>query len=104
MTLFGFTVTVEGVDVTTDAAQDALYNAGCADATVGVVGDVQTVDFDREAATFGDAVGSAIRSIESAVPSIRVTDVMRAPADVSREPPHAGRRVSHEGFRGSPLG
>ena len=42
MTLFNFTLTIEGADILTDEALDALYEAGCGDATFGVSGGVQT--------------------------------------------------------------
>ena len=74
---FRFTVTIEGADVTSAVAVDALFEAGCGDATLGTSGDVQTASFDRVADQFADAVGSAIRAIESAVPGARVTRVKR---------------------------
>jgi hypothetical protein len=36
MTQFSFTLTIEGADVMTDAAQEALFEAGCDDATFAV--------------------------------------------------------------------
>ena len=39
---FRFTCTVEGADVMADAAQEALVEAGCDDATFGVEAGVQT--------------------------------------------------------------
>jgi hypothetical protein len=75
--VFSLTLTIEGADVLTDDALGALYEAGCSDATFGVSNDVQTADFDREAAAFADAVASAIKAIESAVPGARVVDIHR---------------------------
>lgn len=77
MTLFSFTLTIEGADVTSDAAQDALFEAGCDDATFGVSNGVQTAGFDREAPDFAEAVSSSIKAVESAVPGARVVDVHR---------------------------
>jgi len=77
MTLFSFTLTIEGADVMAAAAQEALYEAGCDDATFGVARGVQTAEFDREAADFADAVASAIKAIESSVPGARVIDIHR---------------------------
>jgi hypothetical protein len=77
MTLFSFTLTIEGADVMTDVAQDALFEAGCADATFGVTDGVQTAEFDREAVEFAEAVATAIRAVESAVPGARVVEVHR---------------------------
>jgi hypothetical protein len=77
VTQFSFTLTVEGADILTDEALDALYEAGCDDATFGVSDGVQTGEFDREAADFAEAVGSAIKAVESAVPGALVVDVRR---------------------------
>ena len=49
---------------------DALYGAGCTDASIGR----RTVEFDREAPTRWDAIQSAIRDV-TAVPGVRVIDV-----------------------------
>jgi hypothetical protein len=80
MTLFSFTLTVEGADILTDEALDALYDAGCDDAVFGASDGVQTGEFDREAADFADAVASAIKAVEAAVPGARVVEVHREPA------------------------
>jgi hypothetical protein len=75
--VYGFTLTIEGADVLSDEALDALYEAGCGDATFGVSNGVQTADFDREASDFADAVWSAIKAVERAVPGARVIDIHR---------------------------
>ncbi len=77
MSVFRFTLTIEGAEVTTEAAQDALFDAGCDDATFSVVNGVQLAEFDRDAAGFADAVGDAIRAVESAVPGARVVEIRR---------------------------
>ena len=77
MTQFSFTLTIEGADVMTDAAQGALFEAGCDDATFGISNGVQTAEFDREASDFADAVASAIKAVESAVPGSRVVHIDR---------------------------
>ena len=77
MTQFSFTLTIEGADVMTDAAQDALFEAGCDDATFVVSDEVQTAGFDREARDFAEAVASAIKAVESAVQGARVVEVRR---------------------------
>lgn len=74
---FGFTLTVEGADLLTDEAQDALFDAGCDDATFGVSNGVQTADFDRDAPDFASAVAGAIKAIETAVRGARVIEVHR---------------------------
>ncbi len=72
MTTYQFTLMVEGPDLQDEAHASALFAAGCDDATVGRVGTVQYLDFDREAKTFADAVFEATAAVESAVPGARV--------------------------------
>lgn len=67
---------VVGADLQSDEAFHALAEAGCGDATVGSSGGVQHLDFDREADTFAAAVASAIRDVQSAVPSVHVVRVL----------------------------
>lgn len=75
--MFHFTLTIEVADLGTDDVRRALFDAGCDDATVARVDSPQLVDFHREAACFADAVGSAIRAVESAVPGARVVEMWR---------------------------
>lgn len=77
MTEYRFTLRIKGADVLADAAQDALHNAGCDDATFGISEGIQTAEFDREAPDFSEAVAGAIRAIEGAVDGARVIDVHR---------------------------
>ena len=64
MTVWNFTLIVEGRDLSEQAVFDALWEAGCDDALVGVTNGVQYLDFDREAPTLEEAVASAIHDIE----------------------------------------
>lgn len=59
----------EGRDLLSDEVLDALYEAGCADASIGH----RTVEFDREAPTRWDAIQSAIRDV-TAVAGVKVID------------------------------
>jgi len=45
---------------------DALYEAGCADATFGSCEEVAFGDFDRQADTLEDAIRSAIADVQKA--------------------------------------
>lgn len=56
----------------TDENLDALYEAGCDDATFGQREHIYYADFDRKVPTFAEAVISAIEQIERAVPGIIV--------------------------------
>jgi len=77
MTMYRFTLTIDGADVLSDASQDALFEGGCDDATFGTSDGVQTGEFDREAADFAEAVAGAIKAVETAVPEARVVDIHR---------------------------
>ena len=68
-----FTLVISG-DLEADAKIDALFDAGCDDATFGTVDHVGYADFIREASSFGKALRSAIRQVES-VPGLRVTRI-----------------------------
>jgi hypothetical protein len=75
MRTYEFTLLVEGADLQTDQAQDALFEAGCDDSTVGVTAGVQHLHFDREASSSAEALVSAITAVEQAVPGVRVVRV-----------------------------
>lgn len=57
-----------------EAVVDALFDAGCDDATFGQVDGVGYADFQREAPSLGEAVRSALEEVES-VPGLRVIRV-----------------------------
>jgi len=67
-----FILIVEGPDLQGESYVDALYEACFDDATIGRVGPIQYVDFDREAESFEDAVFSATTDLKSAIPDVRV--------------------------------
>jgi hypothetical protein len=69
MSEYDFTVIFTG-----DADHDALYEAGCDDATFSEIDGVQFADFTREAPALITAIASAIQNIQS-VPGLRVTRV-----------------------------
>ncbi len=60
-----FAVYVAGID-TEGPYEDALYEAGCNDATIVVRDGVMRLDFDREASSFAEAAGSAMHDVEKA--------------------------------------
>ena len=67
-----FELTIKGT--LDDAVLDALFTAGCDDATVSSKGDLIFAEFDREAPTMLAAVISAIDQVES-VDALEVLDV-----------------------------
>ena len=77
MSEYRFTLTVEGADILSESAQEALFRTGCNDATFGRSNGIQTVEFDREAADFSQAVASAIKGIEGSVAGARVVEIRR---------------------------
>ncbi len=91
MPMFHFTLTIEGADLSTDDVRRALFDHGCGDVTFASVGSPQLFDFRREADCFADAVGSAIRKVESVMPGARVLEVRR---DESSERSDASRGLS----------
>jgi hypothetical protein len=60
---YDFALIVAGVPEITDAVADALYNAGCDDATLSIQHGLLYVEFSRLAASIHDAVISAIRDV-----------------------------------------
>ena len=72
-----FTLIVDGADLQSEPFIDALFEAGCDDATVGRVNGVQYVDFDREAESLGEAIISAVRDVEK-VDGVQVARVADA--------------------------
>ena len=67
---FHFVLVTAGSDLLDWATLDALYEAGCGDATIGN----DTVEFTRSAATRDEALCSAMRDVES-VPGVSVVRV-----------------------------
>jgi hypothetical protein len=61
-----FTFTLAGVEELTVEVADVLYEAGCDDCTPHSEGPVVFLDFHREAASLGQAIGSAVEDVERA--------------------------------------
>ena len=74
-----FTIVVDGVDLQSDAGANALFVAGCDDATAGRVSGVQYVDFDRDAVTLDDAIRSALNDLRR-VDGVKVVRVLNPTA------------------------
>src|SRR5260370_38282769 len=72
---YTFPLLLHGADPLTKDNMSALKRADCNDALFGRRGTVSYANFDREAASFGEAVLSAMRDVERAVPGLKVTRV-----------------------------
>jgi hypothetical protein len=68
---YEFTLVIEGLDLDDDDQGNALFDAGCDDATFGEVDGRGYADFHRDAGSLTEALISAIRNVES-VPGLRV--------------------------------
>ncbi len=69
-----FTLIVEGPDLQAERVIDALFQAGCNDATVGRTDGAQYIEFDREAGSFNQAVFSAVQDLGK-VEGVQITRV-----------------------------
>lgn len=75
MPTYEFTLVLSRADVMSDAAGDALYDAGCDDATFGTVDGVAYATFNRDAAALAEALTSAIADVQRGVAGVRVVHV-----------------------------
>lgn len=75
---YEFELVLSGFSELTEEIEDALYEAGCDDGTLGISCGVPLLTFAREAATLREAVLSAVRDVESAGRGIRVEMVQSA--------------------------
>ena len=71
MSSYQFTLIVEGPDLQSDRAIDALFDAGCDDALVGRTDRIQYLDFDRDGPNPETAILSAIADVER-LPGVEV--------------------------------
>ena len=78
-TTHAFTLILAGTSELSEGMADALYEAGCDDATPSSRDGVVSVAFDREAGSLGDAIGSAIEAVRQA--GFRVARVEVDPAE-----------------------
>jgi hypothetical protein len=75
---YDFTLILGGIDDLTEELVDALYEAGCDDATAAVTCGVPLLDFTREAESFPQAVISALKDVAKVAkqfPNLRVVRV-----------------------------
>jgi hypothetical protein len=75
----GFTLVIDGVPDLTSEVVNALFEAGCDDATPVMTGGRLYMGFDRSATTLGEAISSAIEDVRKAdigAKVIRVDEVV----------------------------
>jgi len=77
--IYEFTVTLGGVDDLTAEVADALFEAGCDDASPYSEGPTVYLTFHRESESLGKAIGSAINDVERAGFSVARVDVVSTP-------------------------
>jgi hypothetical protein len=66
MPQYSFTLHVVDIHTDNEYYEDALYNAGCADALVVIQNGELFLDFDRQAPSYDLAVQSATRAVQQA--------------------------------------
>ena len=66
MNKYDFSLVVSNRVELTESVADALYAAGCDDATPGTCEGILTVDFHREAVSLEEAIRTAIGNVRSA--------------------------------------
>jgi hypothetical protein len=95
---YEFTLILSGVPALTREVLDALYEAGCDDALIGMRDGIPYADFCREADSFPQALLSAIRDVEAAGVGAKVEHV--EPDELVTMSEIARRlRLSREGVR-----
>ena len=63
---FSFTVILEGVSDITEDLEKRLFEAGCDDTLLRCCDGVVYLEFDREAGSLAEAIGSAVQNITAA--------------------------------------
>lgn len=72
---YEFALIVEGVADISDAVVDALFDAGCDDATISLRHGLLSIEFSRLAPSLQDAIYSASANIRAALPEARILRV-----------------------------
>jgi hypothetical protein len=70
-----FSLLYTGVDDLSDELANALFEAGCGDATIGIQNGFFFADFHRDAPSFREALMSAIADVERSGQPIRLVRV-----------------------------
>lgn len=81
MECYSFTLVLSGFEEITEAIENALFDAGCDDALLGVHSGSPYLAFDREAESLEEAIKSAIKNVEGCGQNIQVVRVIPPGAD-----------------------
>jgi hypothetical protein len=85
---YDFALVIDGVPELTQAVEDALFEAGCDDATLSIQYGHLYAEFSREASSLTDAILSAIHSVQQAgigATVLRVDECdLVTPAEIAR--------------------
>ena len=81
MSIHHFTLIVDRPNLQDDALNDAVFEAGCDDASIARIDGIQYVDFDREAASLDHAILSAVADLKciDGVEVVKIADPEHAP-------------------------
>jgi hypothetical protein len=72
---FSFSLYFQGATELTPDLEDALFEAGCSDALVGIQNGMLFLDFDRESSSYEEALKSAIADVNRAGLGLRLVNV-----------------------------
>lgn len=72
---YNFILVLSGITEPTEKLEDALFEAGCDDATLAFCNQLAYLEFDREALSFTEAVISAIKQVKSIERGINIERV-----------------------------
>jgi len=75
---YSFALFVHGADILSDESMDALFEAGCDDATFSARDGAQYGEFNRAASSFGTALASAIHDLTTALPNLEIVSFLAA--------------------------
>lgn len=81
MKKYEFTLVLEGTAELSEELSDALYDAGCDDASLGSCGGLLSLDFHRESSSLEEAIRSAIANVRSA--GLEVASVVVEPSSLA---------------------
>jgi hypothetical protein len=61
---YSFTVEISGAITQNPRYEDIIYEAGCDDSLIALIDGRMLIDFDRSAASYNNAVASAVAALE----------------------------------------